>query len=61
MSERERLKPEEKVKIARKFLTGAVNICRAATEAGVDRETLQSWVMLMEISTPQSFLEEEVT
>ena len=46
MTERGNLKPEEKVKIAKKYLAGEVSICHAAAEAGVDRKTLQRWVHL---------------
>ena len=41
MSEREKQKPEEKVKIVIKYIVGEVSISRAATEADVDRKTLQ--------------------
>ena len=39
---------EEKVKIVKKYLGGEAGICRAAAEAGVDRETLRGWVMQYE-------------
>ena len=48
MSEREKQKPEEKVKIVIKYIAGEVSISGAATEAGVDRKTLQRWVMQYE-------------
>ena len=50
MTERGNLKPEEKVKIAKKYLAGEVSICHAAAEAGVDRKTLQRWIMQSEKS-----------
>ena len=40
MSEREKQKPEEKVKIVIKYIAGEVSMSEAATEAGVDRKTL---------------------
>ncbi len=45
MSEREKLKPEENVKIVMKYIAGEVSISGAAAEGGVDRKTLQRWVM----------------
>ena len=56
MSERENLKPEEKVKIAKKYLAGEVSICRAAAEAGVDQKTLQRWIMQYEAEGAAAFL-----
>ena len=41
MSERKKQKPEEKVKIVKRYLAGEVSMSEAATEAGVDRKTLQ--------------------
>ena len=45
MSERKKQKPEEKVEIVIKYIAGEVSISRAAAEGGVDRKTLQRWVM----------------
>ena len=56
MSERENLKPEEKVKIAKKYLAGEVSICRAPAEAGVDQKTLQRWIMQYEAEGAAAFL-----
>ena len=56
MSERKKLKPEEKVKIVRKYLAGEVSISRAAAEAGVDYETLRGWVMQYEAEGGAVFL-----
>ena len=41
MSERKKQKPEEKVKIVKRYLAGEVSMSEAATEGGVDRKTLQ--------------------
>ena len=56
MSEREKQKPEEKVKIVIKYIAGEVSISGAATEAGVDRKTLQRWVMQYELEGAAAFL-----
>lgn len=56
MSERKKLKPEEKVKIAIKYLAGEVSISSAAAEAGVDYETLRGWVMQYEAEGAAAFL-----
>ena len=45
MSGRGKLKPEEKVKIVIQYIAGEVSIIGAAAKAGVDRKTLQRWVM----------------
>lgn len=47
---------EEKVKIVKKYLGGEAGICRAAAEAGVDRETLRGWVMQYEAEGVAAFL-----
>ena len=56
MSKRENQKPEEKVKIVIKYIAGEVSISGAATEAGVDRKTLQRWVMQYEAEGAAAFL-----
>ena len=45
MSGRGKLKLEEKVKIVIQYIAGEVSISGAAAKAGVDRKTLQRWVM----------------
>ena len=56
MSEREKQKPEEKVKIVKRYLAGEVSMSEAAAEAGVDRKTLQRWVMQYELEGAAAFL-----
>ena len=56
MSEREKQKPEEKVKIVIKYIAGEVSMSEAATEAGVDRKTLQRWVMQYKAEGAATFL-----
>lgn len=56
MSEREKQKPEEKVKIVIKYIAGEVSISGAAAEGGVDRKTLQRWVMQYEAEGAAAFL-----
>ena len=56
MSERKKQKPEEKVKIVIKYIAGEVSISGAAAEGGVDRKTLQRWVMQYELEGAAAFL-----
>ena len=56
MSEREKLKPEEKVKIVIKYIAGEESISGAAAKAGVDQKTLQRWVMQYEAEGAAAFL-----
>ena len=56
MSEREKQKPEEKVKIVKRYLAGEVSMSEAAAEGGVDRKTLQRWVMQYELEGAAAFL-----
>ena len=56
MPQKEKRKPEEKVKIVRKYLAGEVSISGAAAEAGVDQKTLQRWVMQYEAEGAAAFL-----
>ena len=56
MSKREKQKSEEKVKIVIKYIAGEVSISGAAAEGGVDRKTLQRWVMQYELEGAAAFL-----
>ena len=56
MSEREKQKPEEKVKIVKRYLAGEVSMSEAVTEAGVNLKTLQKWVMQYEAEGAAAFL-----
>ena len=56
MSEREKQKPEEKVKIVKRYLAGEVSMSEAVTEAGVNWKTLQKWVMQYEAEGAAAFL-----
>ena len=56
MSERKKQKPEEKVKIVKRYLAGEVSMSEAATEAGVDWKTLQRWGMQYEAEGAAAFL-----
>ena len=56
MPQKEKRKPEEKVKIVRKYLAGEVSISGAAAEAGVDYQTLRGWVMQYEAEGAAAFL-----
>ena len=56
MSKREKQKSEEKVKIEIKYIAGEVSISGAAAEGGVDRKTLQRWVMQYELEGAAAFL-----
>ena len=56
MSERKKQKPEEKVKIVKRYLAGEVSMSEAVTEAGVNLKTLQKWVMQYEAEGAAAFL-----
>ena len=56
MSERKKPKPEEKVKIVKRYLAGEVSMSEAVTEAGVNWKTLQKWVMQYEAEGAAAFL-----
>lgn len=56
MSERKKQKPEEKVKIVKRYLAGEVSMSKAVTEAGVNWKTLQKWVMQYEAEGAAAFL-----
>ena len=56
MSQKSKLSLEEKVKIIRKYMNGAVSLNSAAAEAGVSHETLQQWVMQYQAEGAVAFL-----
>ena len=56
MTKREKQESEEKVKIVIKYIVGEVSISGAAAEGGVDRKTLQRWVMQYELEGAAAFL-----
>ena len=56
MPQKQKLKMEEKVKIVKRYLAGEVSISEAAAEGGVDRKTLQRWVMQYEAEGAAAFL-----
>ena len=56
MPQKQKLEMEKKVKIVKRYLAGEVSISGAATEAGVDRKTLQRWVMQYELEGAAAFL-----
>ena len=56
MPYKQKLRPEEKVKIVRKYMAGEVSIRGAAAEVGVDGRTIQQWAMQYESEGPGAFL-----
>lgn len=56
MPQKQKLRPEEKAKIVKKYLEGKVSMTGAAAEAGVDWKTLQGWVMQYEAEGAAAFL-----
>ena len=56
MPRKQKLPLEKKVKITKRCLSGELSISGAATEAGVDRNTIQRWVMQYEAEGPAAFL-----
>lgn len=56
MSQKPKLSPEEKVKIVRRYLNGEGSASSAAAEVGVDRKTIQKWIMQYEAEGAAAFL-----
>ena len=56
MPQKQKLGVEKKVEIVKRYLAGEVSISEAATEGGVNRETLQRWVMQYEAEGAAAFL-----
>ena len=56
MPQKKKIPFEKKVKIAKRCLAGELSISGAAAEAGVDRETIQRWVMQYEAEGAAAFL-----
>ena len=56
MPQKQKLETEKKVKIVKRYLAGEVSMSEAAAEGGVDRKTLQRWVMQYEAEGAAAFL-----
>ena len=56
MPQKQKLETEKKVKIVKRYLAGKVSMREAAAEGGVDRKTLQRWVMQYELEGAAAFL-----
>ena len=56
MPQKQKLPLEKKVKIAKKCLAGKLSIRGAAAEAGVNRNTIQWWIMQYAAEGPATFL-----
>lgn len=56
MPQKQKLSPEEKVKIVRRYLAGEVSMSGAAAEVGVDGTTMQQWAMQYELEGAKAFL-----
>ena len=49
MPYKQKLRPEEKVKIVRRYLAGEVSMSGAAAEVSVAGKTIQQWAMQYEL------------
>ena len=56
MPYKQKLRPEEKVKIVRRYLAGEVSMSGAAAEVSVAGKTIQQWAMQYELEGPGAFL-----
>ena len=56
MPQKQKLRPEEKVKIVRRYLAGEVSMRGAAAEVSVAGKTIQQWAMQYELEGPGAFL-----
>jgi len=59
MPRREKLSPEEKVKLVRRCISGEIGVCEAAREVGVDHKTISRWVLRYESEGAEGFLPQE--
>ena len=56
MSKREKIKIEDKVRIAKAYTKGSISLCAAAEQLGVHHTTIEDWVRLYETEGVQAFL-----
>ena len=56
MPNKRKMNPKTKAKLVKRYLTGKESISGAATEAGVDRNTIQRWIMQYEAEGAEAFL-----
>lgn len=59
MSRTEKVKAEEKVKVARRCVEGEVSAREAAKSVGVDGKTVQDWIARYETEGAAGFLPQE--
>ena len=56
MSRREKIKAEDKIRIAKAYVQGRIGICEAAKQIGVHHTVIEDWIRLYETEGVQAFL-----
>lgn len=56
MPRKQKLSPEEKVKIIQEYLKGNIGLCQAAQRSGVWAKTMKHWVRNYEADGVEAFL-----
>ena len=59
MPRKEKLSPEEKVKLVRRCISGEIGVCEAGREADVDHKTICRWVARYEAEGAEGFIPQE--
>lgn len=59
MSRKEKLRPEEKVKLVRRCESGEISVTEASREAVVDEKTVRRWIARYESEGAEGFLPQE--
>ena len=56
MPQEQKLKPEEKVEIVRRYLKGEIGINEASRKMSVNKETIRQWIANYEVEGVEAFL-----
>ena len=56
MSRREKIKAEDKIRIAKAYVQGRIGVCEAAKQIGVHHTVIEDWIRLYETEGVQAFL-----
>ena len=56
MSRREKIKAEDKIRIAKAYVQGRIGVCEAAKQIGVHHTVIEDWIRLYETEDVQAFL-----
>ena len=59
MSKNRKIKPEEKIRIVQKCIDGKISQAQAAEEAGVNKESVRTWIAKYHAEGNLAFLKHE--